>query len=242
MRNEAHVEMYETIDALIKGKTPAALGITTEYNVFKGHYDQEVALLDLVLKSEYTKEIKDQDHRRDSVYRGVADAVKSGLNHFDADKQKAAEVVDAIFQHYGNIASRSFDEETAAIDDLLRELGYDPNEIITDNNPSSLNPAITALGLLKWLDELYFANQQFKSLMEARYGELAKRPSAQMRATRLDVDRAFRDIVVRLEALILIQGESAYADFVDELNAIITRYKNILAQQAGMRKAKKTDM
>jgi hypothetical protein len=239
MRNEVHVEFHETVHTLIGTTTPAALNIVPQYSVYTTAYGKEVSLLDIVRKSEYTEEIWEQDHKRDTIYRGLADAIKSALNHFNANKSKAAEQLDLIFQSYGNIAQKPLDEATAAIDDLLRELGYDRDAVTPSaNNAGTPMAAIMTLGLLDWLDELYTDNQQLKTLMEARYNEIAHRPGEQMRHARTEVDKAYHDIVAHIEALILIQGESAYADFVDQLNAIVARYKHILAQQAGARKAK----
>jgi hypothetical protein len=155
--------------------------------------------------------------------------VKSALTHFDAAKQEAARKIGMALNHYGNIAAKALDRETAAIDDILRELG-------TGNYPA----LVSLLALDDWLSQLHVENEQFKSLMMARYDEVAGRPAARMRATRIEVDKSFRSLTAQIEALAMVNGMAAYEKFIRELNAIIERYKNILAQEAGRRAAKKS--
>ena len=233
LRNEAHVELHETIYTLILRSNMQLLNIGTQYTAYRILVDAEVSLLDLIRKSSYTEEINEADrHRRDKTFRGFADAVKSGLNHFDAAKQEAARKIKVVLDNYGNIAAKTLDQETAAIDDLLRELrGGD--------YPALVNTLV----LNEWVAQLDADNQAFKALMEARYGELAQRPTARMKAARKEVDKAFLVIVDHVEALATINGAASYEPFIRELNVILERYKNILAQERGQRKAKndKTD-
>jgi hypothetical protein len=54
------------------------------------------------------------------------------------------------------------------------------------------------------------------------------------------VDKAFRELVDRIEALVLLNGAASYEAFIRELNAVLERYKNMLAQRQG--KAKKSEV
>lgn len=54
-----------------------------------------------------------------------------------------------------------------------------------------------------------------------------------MKQVRYDVDTAYRAIVDRINALIVINGESAYKNFVIEMNLRISKYKNLIAQRKG---------
>jgi hypothetical protein len=230
LRNEAHVEFNDTFSALVENHGVATLGIAPLYAAYKPLYAEEVALLDMIRKSEYTTELSAQDHARDSIFRGFADAIKSALNHFDTAKREAAERLSSVFEHYGNIATRSYDEETAAIDDLNRELETDANAA-----------ALATLALGDWAVQLNAENRAFDALMRARYSEAATRPTARMRNVRAATDKALRAILDHVEALAAVNGEAAYAPFISELNAVSERYKNILAQQAGRREAQNNE-
>jgi hypothetical protein len=218
------VELNENVVRLIEKYSPGALGIAPLYAVYKPLFDAEVSVLDIIRKSEYTSEIEEQDSRRDHIFRGLADAVKSSLNHFNAAKQEAARKLNVVFEHYGNIAAKSSDQETAAIDDLLRELA------------SGTYPAlISALALNDWTVQLNAENQQYKVLMAERYTESSHRPATNMKIARTATDKALRNIFNQIEALTLVNGIAAYEAFIREMNAVLERYKNILAQEKGRR-------
>jgi hypothetical protein len=224
LRNEVHVEMNEEIFRPLRKYNPATLGVTLQYNRYKTAYDAEVAVLDVILKSEYTAEIHDQDHRRDGIYRGFSDEIQSSCRHFNPEKREAGLRVKNVLDHYGNISAKPLDQETAAIDDLLRELtsGVYP-------------PLITTLGCGDWLTQLDIENKALKALMAKRYDESAKRPTTNMRITRQETDRSLHALFDQIEALVLVNGITAYEPFIRDVNAILERYKNILAQEAGRR-------
>ncbi|MDR2469669.1 MAG: DUF6261 family protein [Tannerella sp.] len=224
LRNEAHVEFHETSDVVIIKYDPSTLGVSTQYQIYKQLLTAEISVLDVIHKSEYTKEIEDQNQVRGRTFRGLSDTAKSGLYHFNEDKRRASQKVDVVLGHYGNITAKTFDEKTAAIDDLLRELEEScPGEIMI-------------LNLNEWMDQLRQENQRFKELMAERYAEAAQRPIIRMKDARAAVDKAFRELLNHVEASIVINGLTGYEAFVHEMNAISERYKALLARSAGRRK------
>ena len=54
-----------------------------------------------------------------------------------------------------------------------------------------------------------------------------------MKEVRRDVDKAYRAITTRIEALVVVNGPEAYTPFINELNIRIEKYNNILAQRQG---------
>jgi len=227
LRNESHVEFHENFERLVNSYTAAALGIAALYDVYTPLFVEERSVLDLIRRSELTDELDAKDGVRDHVFRGLADAVKSSLNHFNGVKRTAAEKLEVVFEHYGNIARKTYDDETAAIDDLYRELHTAPHA-----------DEIAALALGEWVEQLYEENRKFADLMAARYSEAAQRPTLRMKNVRTEVDQVFRSILDLLEALVQVNGADTNASFIKELNVVMERYKNILAQEAG-RRAKK---
>ncbi|MDR0733599.1 MAG: DUF6261 family protein [Dysgonamonadaceae bacterium] len=225
LRNETHVELNENVTGVIEKYTPQTLGIVDLYAVYKPAYATEVSALDAIRKSGYTKEILDQDHRRDGIYRGFVDGVKSALHHFDPAKQAAAERIELVLEHYGNISRKNYDQGTAALDDLIRELS-------ANDYPALLS----TLTLTDWLTQLTAENAAFKNLMTERYEEVAQRTPVNMKDARTATDKALHAIIYQIEGLALVNGEAQYHDFIAELNAIFKRYKDILAQERGRRK------
>ncbi|MDR2449537.1 MAG: DUF6261 family protein [Prevotellaceae bacterium] len=224
LRNESHVEFHTTVNTLFSRFGPTALGIDALYAVYSSLLVEEIDALDIIRRSELTIEIEEKDQERDSLYRGFVDNVKSQLHHFDPVKREAARKVEIILEHYGNIAAKSLDEETAAIDDLYRELLKPENY-----------PQVITLGLEPWMEELVQASRRLEQLMMDRYNEAAKRPNVHMRSVRREVDKVFRAILDLLEALVRVNGPDTNRAFITELNVVMGRYKDIMAQEAGRR-------
>ncbi len=227
LRNEAHVQLHENFISLAGSHNLEELGIKSLYDRYMPLFEQEKATLDVISKSGFTDDILALDQERDHLYRGFFDAVKSSLNHYDEAKQKAAEKINFILTRYGNIASRPLDQETAAIDDLNRELRETRNFEF-----------LSALGLEGWLEHLVAANSSFDKMMMARYKETAEKPTVNMRSARSAVDKVFRAILDVVEAFAIGNGTGKYSAFIAELNAIMERYANILSQSKGARAKK----
>jgi hypothetical protein len=51
----------------------------------------------------------------------------------------------------------------------------------------------------------------------------------------LELDAAYRTIIERIEALVIVEGLENYEAFIRRLNVVITKYSNILAQRQGRR-------
>jgi hypothetical protein len=209
-----------------------SLGITALYNdVYKPALNKVLAILDFIKKSFLTREIKEQDRVRDGVTRGFIASAKALTRHPDPAKRAAAERVMMIFDAYGDLADRSYDDQTAAIDDVIRE--FDIPEI---------KALLVLLALVDWYDQLKKANKDFTALMDARYVEIGHRPELNMKEARAVLDDALQSILERVEAQVTLYGltstSSDYAPFVREYNALAERYKNILASQRGRRASK----
>ena len=225
LRNEAHVEFHTSVNTLFVEADPETLGIKPLYDVYKPLLDEEVAALDVIRRSEFTAEIDAHDHERDRLYRGFADTVKGSLNHFDPAKRQAAEKIEVILEHYGNIAAKTLDEETAAIEDLHRELLKQENFA-----------HVAALGLGDWLGQLVQVNRNLEGLMMQRYDETSKRPDINMQSARKEVDGVFRTILDQMEVEVRAKGPDTNKAFIAKLNAVMERYKDILAQESGRRR------
>jgi hypothetical protein len=229
LQNEEHVEINESVDKLFTKYDPEPLGLAAWHAEHKPLLVKEISVLDIITKSPHTAALEAQDHKRDNLVHGFRDAVKSSLNHFNPAKQEAARKVWAIVAHYGNIAAKSLDKESAAIDDLQRELAKPENAAL-----------VAELNLEDWPVELKAENEIFKNLMQERYAETAQRPTTQMRPARMDVDKSILGMLDMVEALVLVNGMANYEAFIRELNAIFERYKRLLAQRQGRGKKGET--
>ena len=221
LRNEEHFQFQTGFNDLVIQFTPATLGIVNEYMVYSSLFSSEGLALDIIIKSAITDELAIADMKRDATFSGLASAVKSGTKHFSAEVKQAAARVQVVFDTYGNVAKKGYDEETAAI-----------NSLITDLN-STYAADVPLLGIAGWITELKANNDAFDTLKKSRYIEEACKTQLRMKQVRTEVDAAYKAIVERINALIIVNGDRLYASFVNELNERIDQFNLVLAQREG---------
>jgi hypothetical protein len=224
MRNETHTAFHGEVDHVFIKNNPDVLGFKPLYDHYHIALDHEKESLDFIRKSSLTIKIQEQDHKRDIVYRGFVDTVKGATNHYNPEHREAARILSDIFKHYGNIARKPLNEETAAINDLIVEL----------NKPASSH-AISLLGLTDWLRKFQEENDLFATLMRERYIEISQQTSYRMEETRKETDKYYHAIVNHIENLYLSEIQVSEI-FIKEWNAIIDHFKRILAQELAERK------
>jgi len=223
MINEIHVQFHESVKLLLEKYGPEALGVMQLCLLYLQALGNELEALLLISKSETTKQISEQDRVRDLIFRGFSDTVKGFRNHFNDEYREAANRLWSIFSHYGNIAKKTFDAQTAATNDLLREL-----------DKPQMQAALEKLEITEWRDKLDDENQKFNQLMMQRYSEPLEKTTFRMRTARTETDKFYRAIVAQLNNAVLTNANDANMnEFLTELNAVIKRYKDILAQQFG---------
>lgn len=227
LKNETHTQFGESVNSLIEFLGAEALQVATLYALFKAAFDKEKEALDYMRKSHISSAIIDQDHVRDITVRGFTDTIKGLRNHYDALLRSDANRLWTIFSFYGNLAQKPLDDETAAINDLIYEL------------KSNCGQELERLGLEGWVDQLNTANWKFHSLMMDRYGAETAKTAYRMKTIRTETDTYYRAIVNEFENIVLKgTATSVITQFIAELNAIVTRFRNILAQDTGKEKKK----
>ena len=223
LKNPAHAEFHENIKITVEKTGAEALGISESYDLYIQAFNNELECLNIITKSDITKQINEQDDVRDSIFRGLSDAIKSYRNHFMPEYRIAANKLWSVMLHFGNLAPLSLDQQTALVSDIMREF-----------KKTELAEAITFLNLDVWCNELEFENNKLRDLMTARYNEAVDKTPYRMKTARLVTDKYYRLIVSHLEYKIAINDKPAgFDEFIIELNAIIKRYKDILAQDFG---------
>ncbi|MDR2627432.1 MAG: DUF6261 family protein [Dysgonamonadaceae bacterium] len=227
LRNEEWFNFFTEFKTLVTQATPAALNIEALFATFVTLYKQADEALEILRKSSYTEDIIAFDGKRDNAFHGLSENIRSYLSHFVTLKREAAQRLVAVLDHYGNLARKPFNEETAGIVNFIQEL--------RNNYPEQ----VQTLGLVSWIGELEEANNEFEAAILARNAEIAARPDLKMLEVRRETDRNYLQTIERIEALTLINGDDAYSDFITKLNANVERYKNVLSRR-GTHKQKET--
>lgn len=233
LRNAEHFQFMTEFKELVERFGVSVLKIAKLFTVFLQLFEKEDECQIVVQKSAYTEKIIKADQLRDGTFRGLCDAVNSALNHFDADKAEAARQLKIVLRAYGNLAQKSSDEETSGIYNLIQDL------------EDKYAGEVDLVGIADWVAELKKNNEAYKKLVQERDAESAEKPDENMRRVRMEVDSSYRDMVSAVESLALLADDeaeiTAYNGFIRELNAVITRYSDRLAQRDGIAEAKKKE-
>lgn len=221
LRNEEHSNFYLDFTMLVTQYTPAALGIELKYPAFQSAFNLETAALNVVQGSVLTDELFVADSERDNTASGLTGTIKSALNHFNPEVRSAASRLVLLLDTYGNLATKPYDQETASITKLVSEL------------EGSYAADVATLGVGGWVAELKNRNNAFNNLKNMRYGEDSAKPQQNLKLARQETDTSYRAIVKRINALIEVNGYTAYAGFVTAVNQRIENYQLVLAQRQG---------
>ena len=230
MKNETHVQFHENNNALIIRFDAEQLGILSFYAPYQGALGNEREALLLITKSELSPLIAEKDRERGSVYRSFSATVKGLRGHFDPETRQTANSVWALFLHYGNVPDKPLNDETAAIDDIVRE--FDRPEMAEK---------LQALQITPWRDKLVELNNEVKQLMRERISESANKTVYRMKTTREETDRYYRAIIAHVNNRLLIEDaiDENFAACIAEMTENIRKFKTILAQDLGRKKSKK---
>ncbi|MDR1097262.1 MAG: DUF6261 family protein, partial [Tannerella sp.] len=130
-----------------------------------------------------------------------------------------------LFDHFGNLARKAPNEETAGIYNLLQEL---------DNGTPGVPLPVDVLGLRDWAVRLAADNAAYEVLVKDRNTEVASRSKLRMKEVRRELQEAYRKMTKRLEATMTLNGDvPPFTDFANEWNAFLKRYADVLAQRTG---------
>lgn len=221
LRNEEFVQFGTDTLHIVQKHEPGNLQIQKEFDTTTQLHQQAESLLKQLQKSAVTASLSELDKVRDNLFRGLAHAIKSACFHFDPTKQEAGERLQMIMNTLGNVARKTYDAESAAL-----------NKLVVDAQTKH-KADFELLGLLPWIDKIEEANNTFQEAMLQRYGESAKKAEGSLKELRTEFDITYDALTAKLDAYMLITAEDKYASVIKELNVCIARYNNTLAVRKG---------
>ena len=224
LRNEEWFNFFAEFKIFVEEVSSGTLNIVEQFALFLALYADVDSALEKLRKSIYTTAIVSLDEQRDEAFSGLTAAVHSASHHFVPDMREAAKTLQTLWEHYGNLAVKPFNEETAGIVNFIQELR------------GKFAPAIQTLGLVEWVNELERRNNAFEALVLERNRDNAGKTDLSVFDLRRKINRCYLDMVERIEAQILLQGEAQFATFVKTLNTNIERYIATLNRRKGNRK------
>jgi hypothetical protein len=197
------------------------------FAVFCASVEKEDLCYKIIRKSDLSEAKENADQSRDAVILGINEAVRTALRHFEPAVNEAAKRLKIVLDAYNTpkpLTDLPYDAETIAIVNLLQEFD---GKYAAD---------VQVTGLSNWVEELRARNNAFDRLAKAYNEQQSAKPPFKIKDVRGETDEAYKNIVTAINGLIVLEGESAYAPFVTELNELIKHYSDLLAQHEGRRR------
>ncbi|MEI6753136.1 MAG: DUF6261 family protein [Paludibacter sp.] len=221
LQNDEHHKFHFDIKNLVDKETAEKLKIKPLFAAYLMAYEAEDAAMKVEQGSLETKTITQADEYRDILERGFYKFIESQTMSFDPAIRTAAEHIQRKLDQYGDLRNLPYNKET--------------DNISTRNAELHTNYAadLTTAQANEWLNKIDEANNDFDLHFGSRANELAARISGNVRNARIVVDPAYQAIVNQINALVLVEGEANYTEFIDRVNYYINYYKTGIAVRRG---------
>jgi hypothetical protein len=224
--NELHFRFHTENDGVYTRYGIEPLGIREFIEPFHARLSELDTALERIRKSANTERISVADRDFDFTYTGMYDYARSCRLHFDPQVRLAAENLNVVFEHYGNIGREAYRQELASSFNLLQDL-------------RARQADVTALNLEPWIKAHEETARVLAALLDERTGETAQQTELRVRDVRRELDAVYQQITDRIDAMINLHGKDFVKGFVAEYNAHAVEYKNELARHLGRIHAKK---
>lgn len=230
LSNAAHknmnVEIYDRIIAV----TVAVLHLESLASRYKECIDREAECVNRVSKSVTTDQMVAKDAERDKTIQFVYSMNASYLVCPDPVMQTAARTVDAVLRAYDKLYAKAYAEETALIDGLLIDLAR-----------TEVAAALQTLRLDTFIAQLKTQNDEYRSLDASRTDEYTARVKTDTSKARKATDTTLDLIIQRVNAYAVLEPTDDINGFIDTVNQIFRKYKDLIAAKGGSSTPSKPD-
>lgn len=100
--------------------------------------------------------------------------------------------------------------------------------MLADLREPSVLALCTQIGITAHLTELENANNRFKTLMTDRRAEEAQKPLRSAGDLINEIKTPYNAIIDKINALVVVNGEADYKDFVTKVNVLISEYRKVV--------------
>lgn len=159
------------------------------------------------------------DAERDKLCRNYLKTLKALMNMPDETIANSAKALVQMFIDYELDPDAQLDKQTGILLNMVDDWEGKHAQDVTNTNTG------------KFVELIKAANERVHSLMVERSDEEKEVPVGALKSARKQTDIAYRALVKMVNALIMVNGETDYADFVKFLNYEIKRYKEEVLNQ-----------
>lgn len=165
---------------------------------------------------------------RDAAWRGLNNYVKAMTAYPDEAIAASAVMAKALIDKFGDPTDKPQTEESGILHNLIQEF------------EARMSTDFADLSVAVWVTNLKNKEQSFLTNMQLRTEEEATRQVGIVKEKKLLLDTAYRNLVEKVNAMVLFHGEAKFASFIDQMNILIDRQKTVLKARA-TNSAKKDD-
>ena len=169
--------------------------------------------LKISAKSLVTDKIVAADRLRDQLYAGYKKAVAGYVNFPVESLADAAKVLNQHIKDYKIDVQAQLDKETGLLVNFIQDL------------EGKFAEQIKALSLTAFVEKLKAANEEVRSLTGQRTDERSAKTAGALKAARAVSDESYKMLVLHVNAHALLEGEEAYAAFIDYANTEIEHFR-----------------
>ena len=222
MTNTAHMNLSTELYDRIVVTTPAALNIEKLAPLYKEALDNEGLCVNRISKSAATQPMVEKDAERDKVFSFINAVINAYMICPDKELQQAAAQLEALLNAYPKTVEKAYSEETAAIDGLLRDM-----------EGEKVKAAAESLKLTEYFTMLKTLNEEYKAMDAERTDEYTSRVKIDTLSARKVVDGLWAEIAQRINAVAVLDPTDAVNAFIDTVNQIFRKYKDLIAAKGG---------
>ncbi len=168
-----------------------------------------------------TKTNETLDGERDKLTSGFSGTVSNAKKSPLPGQAEAATVLEEVIKRYDIKTDGELEQQTMKTSQMCTDL------------LTNYQAQLTTLGLTAWVEALQAKNEEFNAAMTARTNSQAGYIKSELSQLRQQLITAYRNFAKMLNVVLIYEGDTAYADAVDQMNAEVRHYKQIIARKGG---------
>ena len=213
MNNAAHFMFVSNMAERAEKDAAVAEKCAAQVKALREAVTTEDENLQISAKSLTTDKIVEADRLRDQLYAGYKKAVAGYAGFPMPDMADAAKVLNQHVKDYKIDPKAQLDKETGLLVNFIQDL------------EGKFAEQVKALSLTAFVEKLKAANEEVRELTGQRTDERAAKTAGALKEARAVSDEAYKLLTMHVNAHALIEGEAAYAAFIDYANTEIGHFK-----------------
>lgn len=174
--------------------------------------------------------LSELDQERDTLFNVILNVAKTfKRTPMSPVSEHATRILTVLKKHGNDIPAANYTAETKRLYDLATDIRRQPDVL----------DSLAALALLPLFDRMGEANAEFDRLFMHRHQQQSEADRVDVRAIRLECDKAITLLWNAIEYNMTEYGEAEYTALVAAVNTLNAYYKQQLAARAARRNAKK---